>query len=172
MKWLWRHAHHKLWPDIDYCPGQWPNLNSSQLCLRKLTVIQLVKTFLALSPFSDPILRQAHQFPDLPRILFTPVPTLQPVQLRRYVLDGSEFESRKEKILLPLPRCADRLWGPQNVLFNKYEGSLQETKLSERHTSSSAEVKNEWSLAYTPFICPLGVERNSAVKQSKYFYYL
>jgi len=56
------------------------------------------------------------------------------------------------------------LWDPNNLLFNRYWGSILGVKRSGRggdHSSpSNAKVKNEWSHTSTPARCHHGVDRN------------
>jgi hypothetical protein len=70
-------------------------------------------------------------------------------------VDGLGFDSWKEKRLLFILNCPDRLWGTLSLIFNGYCVSFQRIKrqgLKVEHTLSySAEIKNEWSYSSAPF---------------------
>jgi hypothetical protein len=54
------------------------------------------------------------------------------------------------------PKCLDCLWDPPSLLFNGYQGYFPELKWQGHEVNHSltcsAEIKNEWSCTYPPFV--------------------
>ena len=76
-------------------------------------------------------------------------------------MDVPGLESHQKKENVSSPERPDRLWGPQNLLFSEYSGSLLERKRpwpEGNHSLLSTEVQNEWSYTPTPHICVHGVD--------------
>jgi hypothetical protein len=59
----------------------------------------------------------------------------------------------------------ERLWGPAGILFNRYRyffpGVRRPGREVDHSSSSTAEVKNEWSYTSAPPISPNGVRRDN-----------
>jgi hypothetical protein len=136
----------------------------NRVATRKLTVVQLVKHFLAFRrpDFSSTTARHPSTFSVKQMQSQNPVQDNENIYYSSVYAETTGWITRHSHLcrckglFFSSPKCTDRLWGPPNPLFNTYQVTFSRIKRPGRDVDQQHprrfEVTNEWSYPSNPTI--------------------